>query len=49
MRAACNNPWSSSEAADRARREAEQAAFKGLVGEFEKNWPRLVERAKKGA
>jgi hypothetical protein len=26
-----------------------QIAFKGLVGEFEKNWPRIVDRAKKGA
>ncbi len=41
--------WGSKETADRARRDAEQAAFKGLVGEFEKNWPRIVERAKKGA
>ena len=48
-RATHNTSWGSSEAADRARLEAEQAAFKGLVGEFEKNWPRIVERAKQGA
>ena len=43
------NAWESDETADRARQDAEQAAFKGLVGEFEKSWPRVVERAKKGA
>jgi len=41
--------WGSRDRSDRARRDAEQAAFKGLVGEFEKNWPAIVERAKKGA
>jgi hypothetical protein len=41
--------WSSKESADRARRDAEKAAFKELVAEFEKSWPRIVERAKKGA
>lgn len=43
------NAWESSESADRARRDAEKAAFKSLVGEFEKSWPQVVERAKKGA
>jgi hypothetical protein len=43
------NAWESRQTADRARQDAERAAFKGLVGEFEKNWPRIVERAKKGA
>ena len=41
--------WGSKESADRARRDAESAAFKSLVGEFEKNWPVIVDRAKKGA
>jgi hypothetical protein len=41
--------WGSRETADRARRDAEKSAFKALVGEFEKNWPAIVERAKKGA
>jgi hypothetical protein len=48
-RSPTSTSWGSKEAADRARRDAEQAAFKGLVGEFEKNWPRIVERAKQGA
>jgi len=43
------NAWESRETADRARRDAERAAFKGLVGEFEKSWAGIVERAKKGA
>jgi hypothetical protein len=43
------NAWESKETADRARRNAETAAFKGLVDEFEKNWPQIIERAKKGA
>lgn len=43
------NAWESRETADRARRDAERAAFKALVGEFEKNWPRVLERARKGA
>jgi hypothetical protein len=43
------NAWESRETADRARQDAEKAAFKGLVGEFEKNWAAVVERAKKGA
>ena len=43
------NAWESRETADRARRDAEKSAFKALVGEFEKNWPRIVERAHKGA
>ena len=40
-----SNAWESDESADRARRDAEKAAFKSLVGEFEKNWPKIVERA----
>jgi hypothetical protein len=43
-----SNAWESRESADRARRDAEKAAFKELVGEFEKSWPQIVERAKKG-
>jgi hypothetical protein len=43
------NAWESNETADRARRIAEKAAFKTLVSEFEKNWPQVIERAKKGA
>lgn len=43
------NAWESRETADRARRDAEKAAFKALVSEFEMTWPRIVERAKKGA
>jgi hypothetical protein len=42
------NAWESGETADRARRDAERAAFKKLVAEFEKSWPRVVERAKQG-
>ncbi|TAK96997.1 MAG: hypothetical protein EPO07_13925 [Verrucomicrobia bacterium] len=37
------------DAVDHARRDVEKAAFKSLVGEFEKTWPAIVERAKKGA
>ena len=44
-----SNAWESSETADRARRDAEKAAFKALVSEFEKNWPQIIDRAKKGA
>jgi hypothetical protein len=44
-----SNGWESRESADRARRAAETSAFKKLVEEFEKNWPRIVERAEKGA
>lgn len=44
-----SNAWESRESADRARRKAEAAAFKSLVGEFEKSWPQIVDRAKKGA
>jgi hypothetical protein len=44
-----SNAWESNESADRARRDAEKAAFKALVSEFEKNWPEIIERAKKGA
>ena len=43
------NAWESRETADRARRDAEKAAFKTLAGEFEKNWSKIVDRAKKGA
>ncbi len=43
------NAWESRETADRARLDAEKAAFKALVSEFEKNWPQIIERAKKGA
>jgi len=43
------NAWESRETADRARRDAEREAFKRLVRDFEKNWPQIVERAKKGA
>lgn len=44
-----SNAWESGEAADRARRNAEKAAFKALVNDFEKDWPKIVERAKQGA
>ena len=44
-----SNAWESRESADRARQNAEKAAFKSLIGEFEKNWPAIEERAKKGA
>jgi hypothetical protein len=43
------NAWESRETADQARRDAEKMAFKGLIREFENNWPAIVERAKKGA
>lgn len=43
------NVWESEQTADRARREAESAAFNALVNEFEQTWPRVVERARKGA
>ena len=48
-RQATTNSWESRETADRARRDAEKAAFSSLVGEFEKNWPRIIDRAMKGA
>jgi len=48
-RQATTNAWESRETADRARRDAEKAAFKSLVGDFERNWPQIIERAKKGA
>jgi len=48
-RAVTTNAWESRETADRARRNAEKTAFKSLVNEFEKNWPKIVERAKNGA
>jgi hypothetical protein len=44
-----SNAWESRQSADRARREAEKAAFKSLAGEFEKSWPQVIERAKQGA
>ena len=44
-----SNAWESEESADRARRDAEKAAFKALVAEFEKAWPGIRERAKQGA
>ena len=48
-RQATTNAWESRETADRARRDAEKTAFKALVSELEKNWPQILERAKKGA
>jgi hypothetical protein len=48
-RSTLNTSWGTKDAADRVRQDAEKAAFKGLVGEFEKSWPAIVERAKKGA
>jgi hypothetical protein len=44
-----SNAWESRESADRARQNGEKAAFKSLIGEFEKNWAAIEERAKKGA
>jgi len=44
-----SNAWESSEAADRARQEAEKAAFKSLLKELEKSWSQVVSRAKQGA
>jgi hypothetical protein len=44
-----SNVWESRETADRARQDAEKAAFKGLVDEFIKAWPAIVKRAKQGA
>ena len=43
------NAWESRDGADRARRDAEKAAFKALVNELEKNWPQVIRRAKQGA
>lgn len=43
------NAWESRETADRARRDAEQTAYKALLGEFEQQWPQIVERAHRGA
>jgi hypothetical protein len=40
--------WDTGEKLDRARRDAERAAFTKLIGEFEKSWPAIVERAHKG-
>ena len=44
-----SNAWESRQTADRARRDAEKAAFKSLIGELEKNWPQVVSRTKRGA
>jgi len=44
-----SSSWNNRETADQARRNAEKTAFKDLVGEFEKSWPQIVDRAKKGA
>jgi hypothetical protein len=44
-----SNVWESDASADRARLDAEKAAFKSLIGEFEKSWPQIVERAHKGS
>jgi hypothetical protein len=44
-----SNVWESRQTADRARRDAEKTAFKSLVAELEKSWPKIVERAKAGA
>jgi hypothetical protein len=44
-----SNVWETGEVADRARLNAEKAAFQSLIGEFEKHWPRIVERAHQGA
>lgn len=42
--------WGSSDSADLARRQNEQEAFKKLVDEFVKTWPKVLERhARKGA
>ena len=43
------NAWESKESADRARRQTEKTAFKALLGEFEKSWPQVIERSRKGA
>jgi hypothetical protein len=44
-----SNIWETSEVADRARLDAEKTAFQSLLGEFEKNWPMIVDRAHQGA
>lgn len=44
-----SNIWESQASADRARQQAEQAAFKALIAEFEKSWPQVILRAKQGA
>ena len=41
--------WVSQDAADRARLDAEKTAFGQLISELEKTWPRIIERAGKGA
>jgi len=49
QRSLLSNVWESKQTADRGRRDAESAAFQSLIAEFEKQWPRVVERAKEGA
>jgi hypothetical protein len=39
-----SNGWESAEAADRARVDAERAAFGAMVAEFEKTWPAVLAR-----
>jgi len=43
-----SNVWESSKNADNARRDAERAAFKKLVGDFETAWPTITERTTQG-
>lgn len=40
-----SNVWESNKNADNARRDAERAAFKKLIGEFESVWPRVIKQA----
>jgi hypothetical protein len=44
-----SNAWESGQSADRARQDAERAAFKKLVGEFETAWPAITQRTAQGA
>jgi len=44
-----SNVWESADSADRARVGAEKAALESLVGEFEKSWPKIVDRAHQGS
>jgi hypothetical protein len=39
--------WGSRDSADEARKDAERAAFRKLVAEFEKTWPAILQRAGK--
>lgn len=41
--------WSERQKADLARQEAEAAAFRRLMDEFESNWHLIVDRAGEGA